>query len=308
MNTKTKYHLGTITLETDKILELEEDEYTSLINAKNILSIALNIEEKYDVALCNYMEFEKEQLNITMDNLVNNIHFDYIRTYEMLSILNRRLINFLSTGRKYTELVAGLAAKCTTNNLETETSIKKLLSESYEECLDYRMMEALRNHVNHSGLAVHKVTAPSTWTIDENHKADQLDFNIEIYAIKKILEENSKFKKTVLKELPEKFDLKKGARSYIGAISSAHEKVRKVICEPVNRARSIINEYLKKYSDLNSGSSLPTGVFKVQFDTPPESPITIFLEWDDVRVKLSQKNLSISNMARRHISSAIVIK
>ena len=306
MDVKKKYYLGTITLEVDNPLELDEIEYTSLINAKNILSTALTIEEKYDIALCNYMEFEKEQLTITMSNLVNSIHFDYIRTYETLSILNRRLINFLSTGKKYTELAAGLAAKCTANHSDTKATISALLSKHYDESLDYRMMEALRNHVNHSGLAVHTVTAPSKWTIDQNNRADQLVFNIEIYALKKTLNENSGFKQSVLNEIPDKFDLKKGARSYIGAISDAHEKIRETISEPVNDARNTISKYLKKYSDINSGPSLPAGIFKETPNTSHESPTTIFLEWDDVRVQLSQKNISISNMVRRHISSAIV--
>jgi hypothetical protein len=308
MDVEAKYYLGSVTLDKNKTLALEWSEYALLINARRILSDALNIEEKYDVALCNYMEFEKEQLTITLDNLVNSIHYDYNRTYEVLSTLNRRLVNFLSTGRKYTELVASLAAKCSSNSSETEASIGALLSKHYDECLDYRAMEILRNHVNHSGLAVHTVSAPSNWTVDDNKKANHLVFNLEIYAEKKILAENPKFKKAVLKELPEKFDLKKGARSYIGAISHVHEQVRKTISENVEGARNTIEEYLKKHSDLNDGESFPIGAFIERPNTPVDTPIMIILDWDNVRVGLSKKNLSISNMTRRHISSALVTK
>lgn len=308
MDVEAKYYLGAVTLEKNKTLTLEWSDYIRLINAKRILSDALNIEEKYDIALCNYMEFEKEQLTITLENLVNSIHYDYNRTYEVLSTLNRRLVNFLSTGRKYTELIARLAAKCSTNSSETEISISALLSKHYDDCLDYRAMEALRNHVNHSGLAVHTVSAPSEWTIDDNKKADQLVFNLEIYAEKKTLAENLKFKKTVLNELPDKFDLKKAARSYIGAISHTHEEVRNQIDKNVEAARNTIVEYLKKHSNLNNGASFHVGVFIEIPNTPVDSPTTIFLDWDDVRIGLSKKNLSISNMTRRHISSALLTK
>lgn len=308
MDVEAKYYLGSVTLEKTNALVIEWSEYVRLIDSKRILSEALNIEEKYDVALCNYMEFEKEQLTITLDNLVNSIHYDYNRTYEVLSTLNRRLVNFLSTGKKYTELVAGLAAKCSINSSETETSIGALLSKHYDDCLDYRAMEVLRNHVNHSGLAVHTVSAPSKWTIDNNKKADQLVFNLEIYAEKKTLAENSKFNKKILKELPDKFDLKKAARSYIGAISHVHEEVRKIIRENVDGARNTIEEYLKKHSDLNDGASFPVGAFIERPNTPVDSPTMIILDWDNVRVGLAKKNLSISNMTRRHISSALVTK
>lgn len=308
MDVEAKYYLGSVTLEKTNALVIEWSEYARLIDAKRILSEALNIEEKYDVALCNYMEFEKEQLTITLDNLVNSIHYDYNRTYEVLSTLNRRLVNFLSTGKKYTDLVAGLAAKCSINSAETEISIGALLSKHYDDCLDYRAMEVLRNHVNHSGLAVHTVSAPSKWTIDDNKKADQLVFNLEIYAEKKTLAENSKFNKKILKELPDKFDLKKAARSYIGAISHVHEEVRKTIRGNVDGARNTIEEYLKKHSDLNDGASFPVGAFIERPNTPVDSPTMIILDWDNVRVGLAKKNLSISNMTRRHISSALVTK
>lgn len=308
MDDKTKYFLGTITLDTHVKLEIKENDYLELITAKSILANALNIEEKYDVALCNYLEFEKEQLTLTLENLVNSVHHDYYRTYEVLSTLNRRLVNFLSTGRKYTELIAGLASQHSTNRSEANASITDLLRKHYDECLDYRTMEALRNHANHSGLAVHTVTTPSKWSVDENNDADSLVFNLEIYAEKKTLAENKGFKKSVLKELPEKFDLKKGARSYIGAISNIHEEARKLTSRTINSARATIETALKNYGELNNGDSFAIGAYRVRPNEPMDPPVMIILNWDDVRIRLLKKNISISNMTRRYITTAIVQK
>lgn len=171
MDSKAQYFLGTITLEDHKKLEINQSEYISLQLARKILGIALNIEEKYDLALCNYLEFEKEQLSLTLDNLVNSIHYDYHHSYRVLSTLNRRLVNFLSTAKQYTERVASLASKCSDNESETENTISALLSKHYDGTLDYRAMEALRNHVNHFGLAVHTISTPSKWTLTEQKKS-----------------------------------------------------------------------------------------------------------------------------------------
>lgn len=306
MDVETKYFLGTMTLDKYTKLEIDEVEYLELLNARLILSTALNIEEKYDVALSNYLEFEKEQLTLTLDNLVNSIHYDYDQTYKVLSTLNRRLINFLSTGKQYTELSPSLAAKCRTKDPKTKENIKKLLSVQYDEHLDYRAMEALRNHVNHCGLAVHTISTPSKWTLTEQKKADKLVFNLEIYAEKAVLAENSGFKPAILRELPSKFDLKKGARSYIGSISHVHEEIRKLISEPVNGARMTIENSLSRYSKLNGGDSFAIGVFRERNNEPVDPLILINLKWDDVRTGLLRKNVSISNMSKRHISSAVI--
>ncbi|WP_122665136.1 hypothetical protein [Pseudomonas viridiflava] len=308
MDIEAKYFLGTITLDNHKKLELTPSEYISIQLARRILGIALNIEEKYDLALCNYLEFEKEQLILTLDNLANSVHFDYHHSYKILSTLNRRLVNFLSTAKQYTERVAGLASKCSTNESETENTISTLLSKHYDDTLDYRAMEALRNHVNHYGLAVHTISTPSKWTLTEQKKADQLVFNLEIYAEKTALAENSKFKRNILDELPDRYDLKKGARAYIGAISHVHEEVRRLIGDSADTARKTIEAYLKSYANLNDGDSFAVGAFIVKNGEEIVPHTVINLSWDDVRIELQKKNISVSNMINRHISSSIVIK
>ncbi|RMP59494.1 hypothetical protein ALQ18_05157 [Pseudomonas marginalis pv. marginalis] len=308
MDVEKSYFLGTITLDNDTRLEIKKSEYLELLKSKVTLTTALNIEEKYDVALSNYLEFEKEQLTLTLDNLVNSIHYDYHQSYKVLSTLNRRLVNFLSTAKQYTELVAGLSAKCTTNESETKSIITALLRKQYDDHLDYRMMESLRNHVNHYGLAVHTISTPSKWTLTEQQKTDKLVFNLEIYAEKSALAENSSFKRKVLNELPEKFDLKKGARSYMGSISRVHEEFRQLTSESVGSARETIETYLNSYGRLNDETSFAVGAFREEKGKPTESPIMLDLHWDDVRLGLLKRNVSITNMNRRHISSALVTK
>jgi len=51
----------------DKVPEIEitEKEYDAFSQARNILLNALAIEEKYDILIANYLDFEKEILDTT---------------------------------------------------------------------------------------------------------------------------------------------------------------------------------------------------------------------------------------------------
>ncbi|MNJ45412.1 hypothetical protein D3C77_405050 [compost metagenome] len=299
MKTKSSYFLKSVTLGWSAELEIDETEYKAITNARRILSVALSIEEKYDLVLGNFMDFEKELLLLTMDKITDR-RFDYERAYATHAVINRRLANFVISGKHYTELIAGQAAKCAGNVAEVEATIEALKRKHYDGCLDYRFMEVLRGHLSHSGAGVHSVGNPDKWMRNENGEATSFVFNINVYSLKAQLAENSGFKRPVLRELPEKIDLKKAVRSYLGAISDIQMEVRKLTKNSTSSARDLIKSYIDKYSKANNGKS-----FAVSAHGLGEEPVMLFLDWDDVRIGLAKKNQSVSNMNRRHVSSAI---
>ncbi len=301
---KYEYFLKIAALGKFPTVEINKNDYTNIAHARETLTAALNIEESYDLALGNFLDLEKELLMLTVEKVVDH-RFDYHRAYDLNSSLNRRIVNFILSGKNYTELIASKASKCARDEAEIESALKKLTNKHYDENLDYRLMEALRNHVSHSGVAVHLVDNPDRWTVDENKQAQHLVFNIGIYALKARLAENSGFKKSVLNELPEKIDLKKAARSYMGAISNIQDEARKLVKTTINAARATITGHLEKYAALNDGNSFAVGAYSSTLHEAGAKPIMLLLEWDDVRIELERKNQSISNVEKRYVSSAI---
>jgi plasmid maintenance system antidote protein VapI len=304
MDFKSDYFLKVAALGQFPEMEISENDYNEIVNARQTLTTALSIEEKYDLVLGNFLDLEKELLMLTVEKVVDH-RFDYSRAYAVTSSLNRRVVNFVLSGKNYTELIASKASKCTGNDKEVEVSVKALTSKHYDESLDYRLMEALRNHLSHSGVAVHLVDNPDKWLLDDKKQATNLVFNIDIYALKSRLAENTGFKLSVLKELPDRIDLKKSTRSYLGAISSIQEEVRKITINTVENSRSVIEKHLKKYAELNSGSSFAVGAYSAASHKLGLKPVMLLLDWDDIRIELSEKNQSTSNMEKRYVSSAI---
>lgn len=305
MDFKYDYFLKIAAIGKYPELEISENEFKEIISARRTLTAALSIEENYDLALGNFLDLEKELLMLTVEKIADH-RFDYSRAYTVTTSLNRRMVNFVISGKNYTELISSKASKCASNSQEVGLEVTRLTNIHYQNNPDYRLMEALRNHVSHSGVAVHSVNNPDKWLLDENNKATSLVFNLSIYALKERLAENTKFKAAVLNELEEKTDLKKAARSYIGAISSIQEEVRKLTKETVSNARSTIERYLARYAEVNDGKFFPLGCYSAAAFKQKVKPTMLFLDWDDVRIGLVEKNQSISNMEKRYVSSEIV--
>lgn len=286
-------------------LEVSEVEYKLLVRSRSILSAALSIEEKYDLVLGNFIDFEREAILLTMDSLTD-LSFNYSKAYTVLSALNRRVANFIFFGKNYTELIPSMASKCVDDKAGMIKKVEALRSKIYDETLDYRFAEALRGHITHCADAVHSVTNPSRWTMNADKQADKLVFNIGVHSLKDRLRENSGFKKSVLNEVGDKIDLKQVARKYMGCISELQEQVRSFTEDSVREAREVIQDYTDRYAAINDGESFGLAAFSQ--DAAVSRPLSLSLEWDDVRIELAEKNQPIQNIDRRYLSSDVVPK
>ncbi|MCF5656183.1 hypothetical protein [Pseudomonas poae] len=305
MDMQGKYFLSTSSHELSPKLEISEFEYNKIVNARKTLSAALNIEETYDLVLGNFLDLEKEMLLLTLDKIFDH-RFDYKKAYDVLSSINRKFTNFVLSAKNYTELIDSMTSKSANNKEGIKATVKAIRAKHYTENSDYRFMEALRNHLSHFGGAVHLILNPDKWLTDEKNQAKNLVFNMCVYALKERLAENEKFKKTVYDELPEKVDLKKAARSYVGAISNIHEQVRNITKTATTEARLTIETHLESYKKMTDGDSFIVGAYSDTAYQTDEAPTLLLLEWDDVRLELLKRNQSVSNMEKRHITSAIV--
>lgn len=307
MDDKRKFYLKVAAIGVSPILPISEIDYNSLLESKRILSMALSIEEKYDLAVCNFLDFERELLSLAAELMVK-VDLDYHRIYLVKSSLNRKIVNFLNSGRMYTEQISSQASKCENPNFGIIESLDSLKKEIYGSSLNYRAMEALRNHVNHSGVAVHILSLPSYWVLQDDEETKDLIFNIDIFSDKNILAENSKFKRKVLHDMPERFDLKRAARSYMGSISRLNDEARKLIRRSVDDARATLERHLEKYKNVNAGKAFAVGAYNFplpQKRAASKKPVMLMLDWDDVRLQLLEKNDSISNMSKRYITNEI---
>jgi hypothetical protein len=280
-------------------VEITEDEYVGLETARNVLSGALAIEEKYEILIANYLDFEKEMLGLTAEDMIRS-GIDYPDMFEVRLRLNTRLVNLLTAARLYVDQLNQDVRECVPCDNDAKGQVERAFSKEYDGNRDYRFMEALRNHAQHSGLPIHCVSQGCTWTsLDDS---GLLEFSMEVASQRSRLGENPKFKKGVLDELDEEIDLRIATRKYLESMSNVQESVRSMVAQPVAAARERIEGAQRRYAEVSDGDLVGLCACK-WFDDRQVSAVPLLLEWDNVRTKLQARNGTLVNLSRRCVSN-----
>lgn len=285
-------------------LEISREKFEEIKRARTLLSAALAIEEKYEILYCNYIEYEQALLLGALDNTAR-FDFGYDKAFHVIALFNRRIINILTAARMYIDQMVGNLRECLLE--ETDEAVKEFFKKQtaakYEGSFEYAFMEALRNHAQHAGLCVSKVTSDNrNFAIDEGGRL--WENRSLVYCDKSFLESNSRFKSAILKVMPEKVDLTVAIRKYMACLSEIHHSVRNKIESGVDSARSLIEEVVEQYSEISGGAFKFTHAnhFTGESESPHEV-VPLFLDWDNIRKDLQKRNLQRSNISRHYVSS-----
>lgn len=285
-------------------IKISEKRYQALKGARDVLFNALAIEEKYEVLISNYLEFEKEIFSLALTPMVRNPQ-GYSDAFDIRLGLNIRLVNLLTSARLYLDQLPQHIKKCLPERDDIKQTAKSWCSAEYDAHPDYQFMEVLRNHVQHYGLPVH-------WTSFGGHRTSieedaWLEYSLELAALKERLRENKKFKKNVLANLPKKVDLKTATRRYLESLGNIHAAARSLIAEALDKARETIEEAHSQYSEHHNGSLTGLRACKLDDDKCLET-VPLLLDWDDVRVKLQRRNRNLPNLTKSYVTGRPVLK
>ena len=187
--------------------------------------------------------------------------------------------------------------------------IKLNISHEYEMKLGYRVMEALRNYVQHRGFPIQRCTYNSKRV--EGEVQDKLMFSITPYLDVKKLDEDVKFKKTVLNDLRkigEKHDIKPLLREYIASISTIHDKNRASLKNLIKQWEDLINSKIEAFKTVVGVEESIVGLAAVIHDSNGNynSPVPIFLELIEHRTELERKNGNLTSLVSRYVTSEVI--
>lgn len=295
-----RYCAKVMTLGKNPEIDLSQEEYQNIKLAKTCLSELFSFEEKYELLLSNYLELEQECLSISSESMINRNH-GYREFYEIQSLFNQRVVNLLTTSRLYLDQIEQHIKFC-----NKDLEVKKLFSEEYDNNFEYRFMEALRNYVQHRGLAIHSSTLYSGWIGSDDEK--EMEFNTFIFTNKLEVSKDKAFKKAVAEEMPDKVNIIFSARSYVESLSKVHCELRDKLSKIADEKRKTIKDLIDKYETLNDGKSLGLSIIQVKHNGEYEEvaeEVHITLEWENIRLELIKKNQSLVNLSKRFVSSSM---
>ncbi len=303
------YGLAGLVGRDDVFAPITVDEFLTLKNARSSLFECLSIEEKYDVLIENYLEFETTVLDFAARSMVlGSGAWDYDSFHLARATLDRRLANLLSGCRIYEDHVKQHVHRALPGE---QPNLKGLFAEEYDRRLGYRCMEALRNHVQHSGLPVHEVKANRGWTsLDET---GMLRFGLTPYVEARFLRENPKFNKKVLQEiegLGGKVDLKGLVRDYIEGLSVVHSRIRELLREKSREWESVLDGAIRRLGDECQGTTEVWLIRAISLtDGQQAEEFQVFTDFNDRRKYLQKKNEApLTNLSRRFATSEMLTK
>lgn len=301
MGEEVKYFLTKKVIGQVPRVEIDKNFYNDLVSARSVLTNAFEIEEKYEVLIQNYIDFEKQLLDIALSSMVRT-PVEYYDFFLARTSVNVRLLNLLTTARLYLDSVHRRAGECCGGKKKAKERINGFRQEQFENNPEYRFMESLRNYVQHYNLPVDWIQLNNKRTsMDEDW---QIEFSTEVATLKSNLEEDNDFKKKVLDELDERVDLKIAVKSYVESLSAVHNSVREYISDSVLQARSAVESALKIYGEVYDGRLVGLYAGRWKVDEMLDG-IALTLEWDDIRLKLIQRNQQAVNLKKRYVTGDI---
>ena len=286
-------------------IKISEEEYKSIKYAENnLLELAL-IEEKFDLASENYIEFEMCLLECTVHNMLQGGH-DHKWFNGQRRLFNRRLLNFLSTARAYIDHVPQHFHHIVPPIKDKPCPVQALFREQYDAHLGYRAMEALRNYAQHAGDPVHAGSYGAHWVNERSHNR----YTVNLYLEPATLRAQGSFKAEILTELEavgERIDLKLMVREYMEGLWNAHDAIRNLLKEGASMWRRRINGAIKKYKSESSQEQSIVGLAAVIKDEDGSYSGVINLQGDfiDYIGLLTRKNSSFVDLSSRYATSEI---
>jgi len=136
----------------DDRISLTAEQYTHLSRAKNALIATIGIEQKFDLLLENYVEYESELLNLGL-RLVAFRHSQWHAFQQESLGVTRRLVNLLSAARLYVDQMSDDVSGVFGEEHEICAAVKRTSSARYDASFGFRLMETLRNAIQHRSIA-----------------------------------------------------------------------------------------------------------------------------------------------------------
>ena len=203
---------------------ITKEDYQRHVQARDLLSRHLEVEQRYDLLVENYLELQASMhssiVGYAMRMPTAEADFD-----QFTRPIHRTLFNFLASARAFLDQV----------RLYTEVSEKPemsaAISTEYDRRLSFRVMEALRNYAQHLSLPIHSF-AFAFEKVKNKDGSVTLVHRIELALKSEELSTNGHFKATILSELQslgkDEFELSIWLKEYQSSLSSIIARFRRL--------------------------------------------------------------------------------
>lgn len=295
-----KYIISTTVAGSPGYIEIGKSSFLEKKEAIRNLFQMLFLEEKFDLLIENYFEYENELLIAASRMMIFNDE-NYFSMSKDRNVVSRRIVNLLSAGRMYIDQTKHHLNNIYGKNSSIPEEVKSYTSTIYDKYFGYRAMKALRNYVQHRGFPIHSIGFPHH-RVQHDEKTELL-YSVTPYIKISSIEEDKRFKSSILDEMKEiqeqgKIGIKPLIREYIEGIGKIHEKVCNLSIDDINiwekSIQNIIEQYKSEFGDNASIAGL--ALIKLDDDDHWTEKSSIFMEFIEKRKDLENKNRKFDDL------------
>lgn len=282
---------------------ISEKHFEAIASAYFGLTQVLRVEEQWEAVIQNYLDLERNLLDVAASEMIVNDHDTQAFADRRLRF-GVKLSNLLSTCRAYLDHTPQRIGALGVDGIDSAL-LKALTKSQYDGRLGYRFMEALRNHAQHYGLPVHGATYERS-RVDRTEETSLFRHAVATYVDLDELRANKKFKKSILAELTgDRAKTEPHIRDYIEGLSAIHDGVRDRLKDDIAKWLGEIRQAMVHYRSASAKEGI-IGLAAFELDKKrkvvKEFPL---VEGMLVRIeRLQKRNRHLVNLSRRFVTSA----
>ena len=299
-----KYVLTQLISGHPQFVEISKEQYEAIASSRKCLLECLYIEQKFDLLVENYLDYEISLLSSSASYMIFRNQDYYWFQFERMKAI-RKIFNLLSTCRLYFDQTSiNISNIYKEKDKSIISKLKQFKKNEYDKYSSYRIMEQLRNHIQHNDLPI-GISYPIK-RIETKYK-DKLLFILKIFINIDKLENDKELKKSVLDEikaLGKNNDLHHLIKEYIESISRIQDQLRKSIRSDIEKWENVIEQaiILYKANTHYEDSMVGLSIGVKNEDGTIDGSHYIFTGLIEYRKKLEQKNKVLHSLPNRIIS------
>lgn len=215
-------------------IAIKERDYRETLIARQMLLTAVAIEQKFWLLVDNFEDYERGILTLALEKHVRPDFGWRVMQTDALDV-NRRLMNYLTSSRMYVDQVMQDLSLITGPDGPAE--LRSKMSAEYDARLGYRVMEALRNVVQHSTLAVTGVHFPHVSEGSISAAPTMSAARLREAGLKGTVADE-------LEALSDMYPVSPFVREYMEGLGAVHQTARALMKPKVTPANELVKHWL----------------------------------------------------------------
>lgn len=206
---------------------LDEKIFHTIKNSMICINTCSEIARKMQIVFENYKAFEFQNFSIALEHSMRTVS-DNILFQDLFSKINMSVMNFLASVRMYHDHRNVSVSRLHKMDMINTDSIKMIFCHRYDNSIEYRLGEAIRNYTQHHNLPVSSLTLGMRKSAtDIFERGNEYSFDPKILF--QPLIDSKKIKNSIKEELKsinmKGIDVKYFIRSYFEELCGAHSSV-----------------------------------------------------------------------------------